>query len=654
MFDYTSVTSDGISSDIDRALSTADELVGGLVDAEAPRTYVTVMQPLDDISDILQRAFGETAFMGYVHSDKDVRDAGNQAEEKIQKWGVELVFRPDLYRAVKEFSESPEGAALQGEQARFLKFWLRDLRRAGHELDETSRAEVKKLTERMVEVGIAFQRNIDEHKDHLVVVKEDLAGLPDSYIENLEPGDNQDTYHIGLSYPDVVPFMENSARRDLREQLLRKFNSRAVEPNRPLLEEAVATRGRIAGLFGQASWAHHQMEEKMAKTPEAVRAFYAALTPGLTEGGQSELEVMEALLKSDGEETPLQVFDRSYYETQLRKTEFGVDPMEVAAYFPLQQVLDGMLAITGDVFGVEYRKVETPVWHPDVLTYAIHDRESGELVSHFHMDLFPRDGKFSHAAAFPLVSGRRLPDGSYQKPLSAIVANFTKPGSDRPSLLQHSEVVTFFHEFGHILHQTLTRAEITRFAGSSTENDFVEAPSQIMENWTWRPEILRRFARHYQTGEPIPDRLVEQLVAAKNLNIALLTLRQATFGLLDMWLHDEAPEKDLDGIMQRATDVSLFPPHEGTFFPASFGHLLGGYDAGYYGYLWSEVYGDDMWSRFDEEGIDNPVVGLEYRRVILERGGSVDGMDMLREFLGREPNNRAFLKRLGIGTKPPS
>ena len=654
MLDYTKVTSESISTEIDQALSRADEMVKGVVDADTPRTYATIMQPLDDLSDLLQRAFGETAFMGYVHVDKDVRDAGNQAEEKIQKWGVELVFRPDLYRAVKDFSQSPEAAGLVGEQARFLKFWLRDLRRAGHELDEATRAEVKRLTERMVEVGIAFQRNIDEHKDHLVVTKDDLEGMPDSYIESLERGDNDDTYHIGLSYPDVVPFMENSPRRDLREMLYRKFNTRAVEPNRPLLEEAVGTRALIAGMFGEPSWAHYQMEEKMAKTPEAVRSFYAALLPGLTEGGQSEIAVMDALLKGDGHETPLQIFDRSYYETQLRKTEYGVDPMVVAAYFPLHQVLNGMLDLTGDVFGVEYRKVDVPTWHPDVLTYAIHDRESGEEVSHFHMDLFPREGKFSHAAAFPLVSGRRLPDGSYQKPVSAIVANFTKPGSDRPSLLQHSEVETFFHEFGHILHQTLTKAEITRFAGSSTENDFVEAPSQIMENWTWRPEILRRFARHYQTGETIPDELVDQLVAAKNLNIALLTLRQASFGLFDMWLHDEAPDKDLDLILQRATDVSLFPPHEGTFFPASFGHILSGYDAGYYGYLWSEVYGDDMWSRFDDEGVDNPVVGREYRRTILEKGGSLDGMDMLRAFLGREPNNRAFLRRLGLGTKPSS
>ena len=314
-----------------------------------------------------------------------------------------------------------------------------------------------------------------------------------------------------------------------------------------------------------------------------------------------------------------------------------------------------MLDLTGDVFGVEYRKVEMPIWHPDVLTYAIHDRESGELISHFHMDLYPREGKFSHAAAFPLVSGRRLPDGSYQKPLSAIVANFTKPGSDRPSLLQHSEVETFFHEFGHILHQTLTKAETTRFAGSSTENDFVEAPSQIMENWTWRPEILRRFARHYQTGETIPDRSGRSTGGGQEPEHRLAHLAA---GELRLARHVAARRgsrrRTSTRFCRRATDVSLFPPHEGTFFPASFGHLLSGYDAGYYGYLWSEVYGDDMWSRFDDEGVDNPEVGREYRRAILEKGGSVDGMDMLRDFLGREPNNQAFLKRLGIGTKPAS
>ncbi len=653
MFDYTQVTASGITEDLEGALSEADRLVAGVVDPTTEATYDSVLAPLNEIEDRLVNAYGRTAFMGYVHTEKEVRDAGNAAEERIQKWAVELVFRPDFYRAIKSYSKSPEAAGLSGERRRMLEFLLRDLRKAGHELDDDSRAEVKKLTERLVELGVLFQRNIDEHQDHLVVTRDDLEGMPESYIEGLEAGDTEGTLKVTMAYPDVVPFMENSPRRDLREELSRKFNSRAVEPNRPLLEEAIAARQRIAEIFSQPSWAHHQLEEKMAKNPEAVRSFYASLLPGLSEIGQSELGKLTEMLRADGFDGELQGYDFRYYDTQLRRRDYGVDPTEVAAHFPLQQVLDGMLELTGEVFGLRYRKIDRPSWHPDVFAYAIDDAATGQEIAHFFMDLFPREGKFSHAAAFPLIPGRRLDDGSYQKPLAAIVANFTKPGTERPSLLQHQEVETFFHEFGHILHQTLTRAELTKFSGTSTEGDFVEAPSQIMENWTWQPQVLARFARHYQTGQPIPPELVSQLTAAKNLNIALLTLRQAQFGLLDMWMHDETPQKDLDDIHVRSTQVSLFPVHPDTFYPASFGHLLGGYDAGYYGYLWSEVYGDDMWSRFEKEGVTNPKVGADYRREVLERGGSRDGMEHLRAFLGREPNNEAFLRKLGMGTEPP-
>jgi Zn-dependent oligopeptidase len=651
MFDYSRVTASGITEDLEAALSEADGLVAGVVDPKTPATYDSILAPLDEVEDLLVRTYGRTAFMGYVHTDPEVRDAGNAAEERIQKWAVELVFRPDFYRAIKSFSESEEAAGLKGERGRTLEFLLRDLRKAGHELDDDARGEVKKLTERLVELGVLFQRNIDEHQDHLAVTRDDLEGMPESYIEGLETGETEGTLKVSMAYPDVVPFMENSPRRDLREQLSRKFNSRAVEPNRPLLEEAIAARQRIAEIFSQPSWAHHQLEEKMAKNPEAVRSFYAALLPGLSEIGQTELGKLTEMLRADGFDGDLQGYDFRYYDTQLRRRDYGVDPTEVAAHFPLQQVLDGMLELTGEVFGLRYRKIDRPAWHPDVLAYAIDDATSGDELAHFFMDLFPREGKFSHAAAFPLIPGRRLDDGSYQKPLAAIVANFTKPGAERPSLLQHQEVETFFHEFGHILHQTLTRAELTKFSGTSTEGDFVEAPSQIMENWTWQPEVLARFARHYQTGQPIAPELVSQLAAAKNLNIALLTLRQAQFGLLDMWMHDETPQKDLDDIHVRSTEVSLFPVHPDTFYPASFGHLLGGYDAGYYGYLWSEVYGDDMWSRFEKEGVTNPKVGADYRREVLERGGSRDGMAHLRAFLGREPNNEAFLRKLGMGTE---
>ncbi|MPZ53614.1 MAG: oligopeptidase A, partial [Acidimicrobiia bacterium] len=281
-------------------------------------------------------------------------------------------------------------------------------------------------------------------------------------------------------------------------------------------------------------------------------------------------------------------------------------------------------------------------------SYTVSDSATGEPIATFHMDLHPRRGTFGHAAAFPLIRTRQLPDGSRQQPEAAIVANFTRPTTDKPSLLQHHEVETLFHEFGHILHQVLSRTELASFSGTEVERDFVEAPSQIMEHWTWEPEILEQFARHHESGEPIPTELIDSMVAVRRLNQAVATLRQVQFGKLDLELHRTAPGRDLDSIVAEVEKVSLFPHHEGTFFPASFGHLLGGYDAGYYGYLWSEVYGDDMFSRFSKEGVRSSEVGADYRREILESGGSRDALDHLRAFLGRDPENGAFLEKLGI------
>jgi thimet oligopeptidase len=639
-----------VSSLVDDAITEADQLVDQLV-AAPERTWETTMAPIDEIADGLERAFGIGAFMGYVHPDEGVRTAARQAEERLQQWAVELIFRDDVYTAVSEYAETDDAASLEGERARLLEFVRRDLRRAGHELAPEVRAEVKRLTQRLVELGVAFETNIAEYEDALVLTADDLAGLPEPYVERLAPGDEEGTHKVTMAYPDVVPFMENSERRDLRKQLSLKFNTRAVEANRPLLEEAVKIRARIAELFGEASWAHYQLEERMAREPAAVSAFYKELVPALTRAGLEEVEEMRSMLAEDtgDPDAVLQLWDWRFYHTKLSRERHGVDPNEVADYLPMESVLDGLFAVTGDVFGLDYEPVDLETWHPDVTSYAVRDRADGRLIAHVHMDLYPREGKYSHAAAFTLVPGRRLPDGSYQTPVSAIVANFTKPTPTRPSLLQHNEVETLFHEFGHILHQVLTAAELVRFSGSSTERDFVEAPSQIMEHWTWRPEVLSRFARHHETGDPFPTELVEAMVAARNLNIALTTLRQVQFGVLDMGLHGEgAAQADIDQLLREATAVALLPFHEGTFFPASWGHVLGGYDAGYYGYLWSEVYGDDMFSRFEEEGVTDPKVGADYRRAILEAGGTRDGMDLLRDFLGREPSNSAFLRKLGI------
>ena len=296
----------------------------------------------------------------------------------------------------------------------------------------------------------------------------------------------------------------------------------------------------------------------------------------------------------------------------------------------------------------EVREVDDAhAWHPDVKLYEIRDKASGELLAHFYADLHPRYGKYYHAAAFPIVIGHRRADGSYATPVSAIVANMTPPSVDRPSLLRHGprgEIETLFHEFGHILHESLTRAEFHRFSGAETERDFVEAPSQIMEHWVWQPSVLARFARHYQTGEPIPADLVERMVGSRYLNVGLRAAWQVSFGTEDMTMHASRDPVDVEAAMRDAFAVTSLPYPEGTFSVASFGHLMGGYDAGYYGYLWAEVIGDDLWGRFAAEGIMSPLVGMAYRRAILEPNGTRSADDMVADFLGRPASVQTYLR----------
>jgi thimet oligopeptidase len=649
MYSYTEITPEEIAGRTDSIIEEARGILDEAVAGKETRTFTNTLMPLDRIGDLLAHAFARYAFMGYVHPDAKVRKAGNDAQEKLNTFGVEMIFRDDLNTAVNEYAETDEAAALEGERARFLEFLLRDLRRAGHELDPEVRSEVKEKTQRLVELGVRFQNNIDEWSDHILVTHDELDGLPRSFAESLETDEETGKMKVTLDYPHLLPFTENAKRRDLREELSRKFNTQAVEVNRPIIEEAIQIRDEIAQAFGLPSWAHYQLEERMAKTPEAISEFYASLLPPLTVQGMADVGEMAALLKAEAGDDTVQVWDWRYFDTQQRKTDYGVDPFEVAAYFPLDSVLSGMFDLVQETFGLTFHEEDaSEAWHPDVRLFSIADAASGEQLAHFYLDLFPREGKFGHAAEFPLILSRRLEDGSYQNPVCAMVANFTKPTKSAPSLLQHSEVETLFHEFGHVLHQNLGRTELTRFSGTNVERDFVEAPSQIMQHWVWRAEVLKKFARHHETGEPIPDALVDKLVEARQLNIAVHQLRQLQFGWLDQEIHKPGPSKDLVRALKDAADISLLPHPEGTFSLASFGHLMGGYDAAYYGYMWSEVFGDDMFSVFEEGGATNPEVGMAYRREVLERGGSVDAEEILRKFLGREPDNKAFLNKLGI------
>jgi thimet oligopeptidase len=650
--DFAALTPDAVAKACGRAMEDADRAIASIVATPAGgRTFASTFGALEDVGDVLAQVSGSYGFMSYVSDDDGVRETAREWEEKLGKYGVELGFREDLYGAVREFAETPEAKALQGEERRLLEHTLRDYRRNGFELPKEQRARVQELMNRLVELGTEFRKAIDTWDDGVLATRAELAGMPDRWIDALKTveADGAVKHRVSLDYPEILPFLEEGESEDLRRELFIKNQNKGGEGNVALLEEAIAVRNEIATLLGYDSWAAYVVEKRMAKERGAVDRFLSDLDAKVRRKAAIDMERLAAAKEAWGG-GEVRVWDWWFLTNQLRKTEFAVDQFEVANYFPLDAVLDGLFLVTQELLGVRYERApDAPAWHPDVQAFDVFNADETEPVARFYMDLFPRPNKFGHAAAFTLTPGRRLADGSYQRPASAIVCNFTRPSTDAPSLLRHSEVVTFFHEFGHILHQTLTQARYLEFSGTQTERDFVEAPSQMLEHWVWDRDVLRRFSRHHQTGEALPDALLDALIRAKNLSSGIATLRQLFFSRLDFAFHSPGFSGDTTAAVRELFPITGFPYPEGTHFQSSFGHLFG-YDAGYYGYLWSRVFGDDMWTRFEQAGVLDGATGLDYRRKVLERGGTVDGDVLVREFLGREPNSDAFLRELGLET----
>ena len=638
------MTPEEVTRACEEAIAACDSAVDAIVATrDGERTFANTLGALEAATDGVGQASGQYAFMAYVADNGDVRDAARASEERIDKYFVDLSFREDLYAATKAYAG--RGEALEGEEARLLEYELRDYRRNGFELPEAERARVRALSDELVSLGVEFQKNISEWDDGILVTREDLSDLPDAFIDSLrrEEVEGETRYRVSLDYPELFPFMGKARSSALRRELFSKEQVKGGDANVAVLERALAARREMAGLLGYDSWASYAHEVCMSKERDRVTAFLADLRERVSVKAEADLALM-AEVKGG----PVDIWDWRYCHDQLLQTRYAVDDFEVAQYFPLDACLEGLFAVCQQLLGVHFEaRPDAPVWHEDVQAFDVYEADGNEAFARFYMDLFPRPNTFGHAAAFTLRSGRLLPDGSYQKPVSAIVANFTKPSADAPSLLRHSEVETLFHEFGHILHQTLTRATYSRFSGTRTERDFVEAPSQMLEHWVWDREVLASFTRHHETGEPLPDSLLDSMLAAKTLSSGITTLRQLYFSHLDQAYHAPGFQGDSTAATEELHEITSFPYTPGTHFQSGWGHLFG-YDARYYGYLWSHVFGDDMFTRFEGAGLLNPDLGAEYRRTVLERGGSVDGDQLVRDFLGREPNSDAFLRGLGL------
>lgn len=615
---------------------------------QAERTFENTIMGYERAFDNYGNALGMSGFLSYVSTDKKFRDAANDLQMQISQYMVDVATRRDVYKAIREYTDT--NPRLDPVQAKLVKEMLIGFKNSGMDLNDADLEKFKALNKEKAEYIIKFDKNIQEYKDPLAVTKEQLRGLGEDYIKKLSKTDDG-KYLVTLDYPDYVPFMQNADDEQARKELEFKFNRRGGQENVELLEKTLTLRREIARLLGYKNHAELRLEDRMAKNPKTVMAFLKDLQKKLKPLGKKEDKEMIAYKnsKTGKNSRTLYSWESGYWSNKFRKENLELDSEKIKEYFPSQVVIDGMLDLFGGVFGITFEPVDIPVWHPDVKAFKIKDKASGELVAYFYMDLYPREGKYKHAACFGLVEGEEKQDGTYQNPFVAIVANLNKPSGDTPSLLKHSEVETLFHEFGHVLHNALTKAKYSAFSGTSVSWDFVEAPSQMLERWAWDPQVLKKISRHYQTGESLPDDLIKRMIAAKNFGAGGMYLRQDFFAQYDMTLHTADTTPDTTKLYFELTKkIRGLPLTKGTIPQASFGHIMGGYDAGYYGYLWSEVIAEDFFGEFKKNGIFNPETGLKFRHEILEKGGTLDEEKMVENFLGRPADNKPFLKSIGL------
>ncbi|MDO8573007.1 MAG: M3 family metallopeptidase [bacterium] len=586
-----------------------------------------------------------------VSADKTTRETAKNTLDILRKKLIDIEYDEKLYQAVKEYTKKKE--KLAGEDKKLLKDMVLGYRRMGFELSRVKRKIFQNNIKKLTSFSRQFQKNINDYHDHIVISPKETRGLPESYLARLTR-DKKGNYLVTLQYPDLGPFMENAENAEKRRELADKNSQKGGEKNLVLASKILALRKKNAAILGYKNHAEYKIEDKMAQHPSRVYSFLNQLMPRLAPLIKKEVEELTNLKRklTGKKNAVLMYYDLAYYANQLKKKKFSIDDEELRQYFPFWKVRQGIFKIYQNLLGVKFEQVHGyPLWHKDAELYVVKTPQ-GAVISYFLLDLYPREGKYTHACASEVVDGRlaSFKDTSkYIPPVVCMIANFTKPVKAAPSLLSHAEVETFFHEFGHIMHYALTQASYGSQSGFHAAWDFVEAPSQMLENWTWEEQALKLLSLHYKTKKPLPPSIIKNLLQTKKFMIGNDSLRQLVLALFDMEIHTKGNVSSLTQTYRTLVNQWVgISPSPKSLFPASFGHFAGGYDAGYYGYMWSRVYAADMFTRFKKEGILNSRTGRDYRTWILEKGGSREEIDLVKGFLGRKPNNKAFLKEIGL------
>lgn len=595
-------------------------------------TPANVLDAWDRASIVLEDAFGPISLLNSVHPDKSVRDAGDDALINESSFVTELFQNEQLYERVR--GVRPTSIS----EKQLQKDLLEAFEDSGVALPPEKRTRFKEISERTTELAQEFARNIRENDTRLTFTPDECEGLPPAWLQRVPRHENGNIV-VGFDYPDYIPFMTNSRHEGARKRYYIAYTNRGSPRNLEILDEIVALRKEIAQLYGVPSFAHYVTKRRMVENPETVMKFLDEVRSVVTEAEMRDLaqlsETKGELLGVPAEVANINRWDMLFYRERLREKRYAIDQEALRKYFPTSAAISWMLDISERLYSVRFERVDVPAWHEDVVCFDVLDAESGGFIGGVYLDLYPREGKYKHAAAWPV---RGVSRKNARQPISALVTNFNRDG------LTHDELETLLHEFGHVLHGILSHTEYNAHSGTGVERDFVEAPSQMYEEWASRIESLSLLKRHCPDCPQIDEPLVQRLTAAAKFGAGIDYGRQLLYAAYDMTLSSEHPGRALE-TWQRMEGATPMGYVEGTAFPGTFEHIASGYAAGYYGYMWAKVIALDLVSVFGAN-LMNGAVGKRLREVILSRGSEEPAREIIERFLGRPVSSEAFFARI--------
>ncbi len=661
---FSQIKSEHVLPAIKETLNNCRKTIETVLEQHSEFTWDNLIQPIDEMDEKFSRAWSPVSHLNSVKNSPELREAYEACLPLLSEYSTWVGQHKPLYQAYKQLKDSKHYENLTKAQKKVIDNALRDFELSGIGLSEEKQKRYGEIVAKLSELSSQYSNNVLDATmgwSKLITNVEDLPGMPESALaaaKEQAKAKDQEGWLLTLDIPSYLPIMTYCDNRDLRFELYQAYNTRASDQgpnagkwdNTEIIKQILSLRAELAQLLGFTTYADKSLATKMAETTTQVTEFLTDLASKAKPQGEKELADLKRYAYEYFGASDIKPWDIAYYSEKQKQHLYTINDEELRPYFPEQRVVKGLFAVVQRIFGITAKqRHDVEVWAPEVKFYDLYDA-TGELKGSFYLDLYAREHKRGGAWMDDCIGRMRFADGHIQKPVAYLTCNFNRPIGDKPALFTHNEVTTLFHEFGHGLHHMLTEIDVSSVAGiNGVPWDAVELPSQFLENWCWQPEALEFISGHYQTGEPLPQQMLEKMLDAKNFQAALFILRQLEFGLFDFKLHSDKTPDILETLKQVRQQVAVVPTVDWGRFPHAFSHIFaGGYAAGYYSYLWAEVLSADAFSRFEEEGIFNENTGNAFLDNILSQGGSDEPMTLFKNFRGREPQLEALLRHYGI------